>query len=204
MLKNILTTVVVMLLSITTAEAAGPRPSTQNCISNYYVVDSNGQCIGDFIGPSFLSTVARQFGNPPTLYTINILSTGFFPSVEFVYPTTDCTGQAYMFINSFAVLQTAQFDGNGVFWAPSPTIQTTITIQSTSSILPPTNTLTCHSVVPPPGVPPPGAPPQTVGAAEQVDSAFANTVVPPLLAACQIFDPDRSTSKGACKVRSDH
>jgi hypothetical protein len=30
-----------------TAEAAGPPQSTQNCINNYYIVDSNGQRIGD-------------------------------------------------------------------------------------------------------------------------------------------------------------
>jgi len=135
--------------------------------------------------------------------------TGFVPGVTFLYPTTDCTGQAYMPIFNFSLFQMAQYDGNGVFWAPSSTIQTTITVRSTLNIspIPPGSPInppgrTCNQFIgPPPGPPPPTV---LVGAAEQVDSTFANTVVPPLVAACQIFDPDRSTSKGACKVRSDH
>ena len=194
MLKNILTTVVI-LLRITTAEAAGPPQSTQNCISNYYVVDSNGQCIGDLI-INEPGSVARQFGNPPTLYAINIQAfTGFVPNAVFFFPTTDCTGQAYIQVTPL-VLQIAEFDGNGVFWAPNATIQTTIPIRSTlqrNPFNPPERT--CSQLV---------GTQLLVGTAEQVDSTFANTVVPPLVAACQIFDPDRSTSKGACKVRSDH
>jgi len=100
-----------------------------------------------------------------------------------------------MSINFFSVFPTAQFDGNGVFWTPSSTIQTTISIKSTLSSSPGSK---CFSVPGPPFAN------ELVGAAEQVDSTFANTVVPPLVGACQIFDPDRSTSKGACKVRSDH
>jgi hypothetical protein len=197
MLKNVLTTVVI-LLSITIAEAAEPSRSTQNCISNYYVVDSNGQCVGDLIGgPSPTSSVARQFGNPPALYAISIQAfTGFAPNVTFLYPTTDCTGQAYIQVTP-SVLQIAEFDGNGVFWAPSGTIQTTISVRSALNINPFLNppAKTCIQQI---------GEQLLVGAAEQVDSTFANTVVPPLVAACQIFDPDRSTSKGACKVRSDH
>ena len=194
MLKNILTTVVI-LLRITTAEAAGPPQSTQNCISNYYVVDSNGQCIGDLI-INEPGSVARQFGNPPTLYAITGIGlTGFVPNVTFFYPTTDCTGQAYMPIFNFSLFQMAQYDGNGVFWAPSSTIQTTIATHSVFIISPGPNPPTCHTA---------SGSSLLVGTAEQVDSTFANTVVPPLVAACQIFDPDRSTSKGACKVRSDH
>jgi hypothetical protein len=200
MLKNVLTTVVILLSTAT--EAAEPPKSTQNCISNYYVVDSNGQCIGDLISPSppnTAATVARQFGDPPTLYAITGIGlTGFVPNVTFFYPTTDCTGQAFMQakFGFGAVFQMAEFDGNGVFWAPNPTIQTTITIRSALEINlfnPPERT--CLQQV---------GTQLLVGTAEQVDSTFANTVVPPLVAACQIFDPDRSTSKGACKVRSDH
>ena len=194
-----------------TADAQSTK-TTQNCISNYYVVDSNGQCIGDSNGGTTPTTVLRQFGNPSTIYAIFIQPlTGFLATASFDYPTTDCTGQAYLpiFSGPSFPFRLAVFDGNGVFWAPSSTIQTTITVRSTLNIspIPPGSPInppgrTCNQFIgPPPGPPPPTV---LVGAAEQVDSTFANTVVPPLVATCQIFDPDRSTSKGACKVRSDH
>lgn len=45
------------------AADAQPTKTTQNCISNYYVVDGNGQCIGDLIINSTISPLgAAVFG----------------------------------------------------------------------------------------------------------------------------------------------
>jgi hypothetical protein len=166
------------------APAMAQPPTPINCVGHYYVVDANGRCVGDVIGTDF-TAVARHL--PPCeigvcspgfgsgiLYAINVnQQQGFAPwTATFLYPTIDCSGQAYMELNNspFVFIE-PDFSLN--FWAPGMPAST-ITVQAYRyGAL----TGTCYGL---------GDPVALVGPAELVaDSSFGPARQTPFTAAFQ-------------------
>jgi hypothetical protein len=100
----------------------------QNCVSNYYVTDANGKCIGDLIAlapPEVLRNI-KNFG----VVAFDVRAEEGVPRIAtFLFSQLNCPGIAYMQPNDL-LPPVAYADVNGVLWAPSKTGVTTINVFS--------------------------------------------------------------------------
>jgi hypothetical protein len=133
--KNARTALVLVSAGLVSSAATADPP--RNCITDSYITDSKGTCVGDLIqaepttvnngasvldpqvAPIFVKHLFKNISSTP--YTIGFYSQFGIVGTDLIFPTSDCSGTAYMaFFGTILASPLQAFaDPNQVLWAPN-------------------------------------------------------------------------------------